>query len=306
MARHPLVNLDEVTRVPCRERRRRTEPWRQICIHEAQTRDWGSSGLAIANYLRDPKNPDGSNNVAGIHYSVGPYDVAESADPFVDTVPHCYRPSSWSVGVEHTGYTGDAVPTPDAVMCRSASLAGGLIVEWEARYAPERFALVHLYDPELVAGKTTGFISHWDATVTCDRYGWPTIGHHYDGRDWDWPPYLDMVADDLRVRRGDPPPPEGDEMAQRVAWLLAGSEPRPDGLQAYVEVDPNDGTAHGWHGVTFEGVTPDEALGGELRTVDFVKLNGGMPIRAFSIDEATGRIFAFGQGTIFRVWAVAG
>lgn len=305
----PLVDLASIPQVPCRWQRLRAEPWVQICVHEAITDDW-STGLNIARYLQDPKLPDGSPNQAGIHYSVGPFDVAQSADPSM-TVPHCYRPSAWSLGVEHTGRTDDDVPPPPQTIRRSASLAGGLIVEWERVNSGCTFPIVHRDVPSDVAGKLAGFISHYDATKTCQFYGWPTIGAHHDGQWWPWPDYFDAVADDLRVRRGTKSVPvEGDEVQTQHGFILAGSHPNLDGSQAHVIVDPNTGQVHGWHGVTFDGVGSDaidEAYGGGLRTVDFTKFNGGNPILAWEIDDATGEIVAFGGvGGVFRVRAVAG
>lgn len=96
-------------------------------------------------------------------------------------------------------------------------------------------------------------------------------------------------------------------MARILTFFPPGSTPRADGLQPFVEVEWATGQAHGWHGVTFDGATADEALDGDLRTVDFVKLNGGRPIRDFRVDEETGAIVGFGQGGgIFRVAAAAG
>lgn len=290
---HPLVNLDEITMVPCREQRPRTERWVSIGIHEAQSLDWGSTGLGIVRYLRDPYNADGTPNVAGIHYAVGTADVAQAANPWVRTVPHILRPSGWSVGIEHVGFTHDDIPTPHEVIVRSASLSGGLIVLWEEAYPGEKFALRHIEGDD-IANRATGFFSHYDSTMLAERMGWGTAGAHTDGQDWPWSDYIDAVADDIRVRLG--VEIDEEEVQTRIAFLVPGSAPDAQGLQPYVVVDPNDWSVQAWHGAVIR--SGDDAVGDQgpgFVNADLAKI-AAQEIRAADVDKGAGTITAFGSG----------
>lgn len=284
--------------VSCREQRPRTERWVAIGIHEAQSLDWGSTALGIARYLRDPYNADGTPNVAGIHYSVGTMDVAQSANPWVMTVPHILRPSGWSVGIEHVGFTHDDIPTPREVILRSASVSGGLIVLWQQAYE-EKFQLRHIVGDD-IANRASGFFSHYDSTMLAQRMGWGTAGSHTDGEDWPWSDYLDAVADDIRVRLG--VEIEDEEVQTRIGFVVPGSAAGGDGLQPYVIVDPNDWQIQAWHGAVVRvaggGPTGDPGLG--YVNVDIPKI-AGQEIRAAQVNEQTGEITAFGAaGGIYR------
>lgn len=303
------VDFDDLPTIWCRDRYP-WDPgtqWQSICEHEAQYPLRAGAAQAIAGFLKAPAG------IAGIHYSVDASEVWRGTDQRsrpLGRSPHNYRPGHWSVGIEHTGYT---VPGNydgeygEAMLRVSATLHAALIDEWEAR--PEnasvgrKFPLVVL-DLDGIINQEPGLFSHDLATQACKQAGWPEEGH-YDGRYY---PYDRLIAMIEEIRGTKPPtPPQEDDMPQVHTFFPPGSTPQANGLQPFVEVEWATGQVHGWHGVAFTGADADEALNGDLRTVDFVKLNAGQPIRDFRIDEDSGQIVGFGQGGgIFRVTAVAG
>lgn len=299
-----MVDFDSLPTSWCRDR----YPWdtgvwwNAICEHETQSPTRIGGAQATIQYLHEP------GDTAGIHYAVDPAYIWRGTDHRsrdLGRSPHCYRPSRWSVGIEHCCYTVpgayDSQDAQDMLMV-SATLHASLMDEWEARTG-ETFPLVEL-DVDGVINRLPGCFSHDTATKACQKMNWPQSGH-YNGRYFPF----EQLFEYIRLVRGQAPTPvpQEDDMPQVYTFFPPGSTPQENGLQAFVEVEWATGQVHGWHGVTFSGAASDEALGGDLRTVDFVKLNAGQPIRDFRIDEGTGQIVGFGQGGgIFRVTAVAG
>jgi hypothetical protein len=273
-----MVDFDQLPTIWCRDRYPWDvgQEWQSICEHEAQ---WPLRAGAAHDITASLQNPP---STAGIHYCVDDAEIWRGTDHRSRSwgrSPHNYRPGHWSIGIEHAGYTVpgnyDGQYGSDMLMV-SAILHAALIDEWEARpanvAAGSKFPLVVL-DLDGIIARAPGLFTHDLATQACKQAGWP---------------------------------PQEDDMPQVYTFFPPGSTPQENGLQPFVEVEWATGQAHGWHGVTFDGAPADEALGGDLRTVDFVKLNGGQPIRDFRVDEATGQITGFGQGgSIFRVRASA-
>jgi len=291
--------------------------WQAICEHEAQYPIRPNAARDIVGFLRAPAD------TAGIHYAVDATEIwrgTDHRDRAKGRSPHCYRPSRWSVGIEHAGYTVpgnyDGPAGTDMLMV-SAVLHAALIDEWEARPANAgvKFPL-QVLDVDGVIAMEPGLFTHDTATQACVKMRWSQNGH-YDGRYYPFDRLIDLIE---QVRGEVPvpttPPEEDDEMAKIQTFFPPGSTPNPaSGLQAFVEVEWSSGQAHGWHGVVWS-TSPggpddaglyDSALDGDLRTVDFVKLNGGLPVRDFRINESAGEVIAFGQGgSIFRAYATAG
>lgn len=307
MASAAPIDLSTVDSITIRDCWSWNDDWTSICEHEAQTNIYVGAARNIVNYLRDPRKPDGSENTAGIHFAVDPAECWQGCS-IAHRTPHNYRPHYWSLGIEHAGFTvpgGYDGPDGDAMLDVSARLHAALILNWEERHPGRKFTL-QVLTPEQVIAKEVGLFTHDTATIACKLAGWPENGH-YDGRYFPFDRLIPKVAAILGGGATPAPGPEEDDMARILTFFPPGSTPRADGLQPFVEVEWATGQAHGWHGVTFDGATADEALDGDLRTVDFVKLNGGRPIRDFRVDEETGAIVGFGQGGgIFRVAAAAG
>lgn len=305
-----MVDFGQLPTIWCRDRYPWDvgQEWQSICEHEAQFPLRANAARDITQYLHDPPS------TAGIHYCVDNTEIWRGTDHRSRSQgrsPHNYRPGHWSIGIEHTGYTVpgnyDGQYGADMLMV-SAVLHAALIDEWEARpanvSAGNKFPLVVL-DLDGIINRQPGLFTHDLATQACKQADWPQEGH-YDGRYFPFDRLIPLI-EQVRGTHPPAPPQEDDDMPKVQTFFPPGSTPQADGLQPFVEVEWATGQAHGWHGVTFDGAPSDEALGGDLRTVDFVKLNGGQPIRDFRVDEATGQVIGFGQGGgIFRVTAVAG
>jgi hypothetical protein len=301
------IDLDRLPTIWCRDRYPWDpgQDWQAICEHEAQSPIQPNAARNIIGYLRSPPQ------TAGIHYAVDASEVWRGTDhrsPSSGRSPHCYRPHRWSVGIEHAGYTvpgGYDSPAAGDMLAVSALLHATLIDEWELREG--RPFPLDVLDVDGVANRRPGLFTHDTATKACIQMGWPHDGSHYDGRYYPFDRLIPLIEQARGTYEPAPPVEEDDEMARMLTFFPPGSEWQESGLRPFVEVDWASGQVHGWHNVIFDGADADVALDGDLRTVDFVKLNSGAPIRDFRVDEATGEIIGFGQGGgIFRVRATAG
>lgn len=182
-----LLDLDSLPRILCRDRRARTEPPTSICLHVPVTPEWEGAAEAVARYLQNPPV------TAGIHFCTDSDSIVMCADPRTETVPHCYRPSGWSIGIEIAGTVQSAADWADefsrAALRQTARLVASLCALFDIP--------VSRLSPLDVAGKARGIHDHYDATVACRLMGWPQDGHNDVGSEFPWPEFQAMVVGEL-------------------------------------------------------------------------------------------------------------
>lgn len=183
-----LALLDGMPRILCYDRRPRTEPPTSICLHVPVTPEWSGAAEAVATYLSKPRR-----DKAGIHFTVDNDSDVMCADPRYETVPHCYRPSSWSIGIEIAGTVQSAADWADdfstAALARAARLCAALCLIFDI---PPK-----LLSPLEVAGRARGIFDHQTATTACRFMGWPQDGHHDVGDEFPWDWFLTTVEAEL-------------------------------------------------------------------------------------------------------------
>lgn len=191
-----MLDLDSLPKILCRDRRARTEPVTSICLHVPVTSENSGIAEAVARYLQNPPA------TAGIHFTTDDDSEVMCADPRVETVPHCYRPSGWSVGIEIAGTIQSAADWADLFSTRTLQRTARLVASLCCLFdiPPVRLS------PLEVAGKGRGIFDHFDATTACRLMGWPQDGHVDVGPEFPWAEFLAMVAAELA------PPEEDDSM----------------------------------------------------------------------------------------------
>jgi hypothetical protein len=294
-----VVDLDALPQILCRDRRPRTEPAISICLHVPVTAENSGIAEAVARYLQNPGRIDPKDGVwkpvtAGIHHTTDDDSIVMCADPRTETVPHCYRPSGWSVGIEMAGTVQSAIDWDDdfsqATLRNTARLCATLCREFT-------IPVVRL-DPFAVGARNRGLFDHWTATQACRIFGWPEDGHTDVGPEFPWTQFLALVESELN-----PPEEDEDDMARRWGFALSGADANGFGQKPYIEVDETEAQIHGYMGATFDPRDLVDGTPPSVTTIDLVKVLKGTPIRFYDRDGDSVIVVAQG-GSQYRFTAV--
>lgn len=289
-----VVDLDSLPQILCRDRRLRTEQAVSICLHVPVSSEWAGAAEAVARYLQNPMR-NGQPVTAGIHFTVDSDSIVMCADPRTHTVPHCYAPSKWSVGIEISGTIQSAEEWADdfsqATLRNTAALCATLCREFQ-------IPVVRL-EPFDLGAKHRGIFDHLTATLACRIFGWWEDGHTDVGPEFPWQQFMAMVEAELN-----PPEEDDEDMARRWGFSPSWGAANGFGQKPYVEVDELEAQIHGYMGATFDPRDLVDGTPPSVTTIDLEKVLKGSPIRFYDRDGDAVIVVAQG-GSQFRFSAVA-
>lgn len=277
-----MIDLDELDYVRARWQRRRTWPVTSICIHTIENAETPLGAENCARYFRDIER------VAGAHFCIDNDSIVMCADPRTMTIPHCYGPSAWSVGLEHAGTARQT----DRDWHDTYSLAElALSADLSATLCQTFNIPVVKLTPSQVKLGMPGIFGHYDATLAVNKIG----GHTDPGAGFPWGEYLDMVR--ARLMPPKPPPPivEGDDemlVPFRKPIVPDGVVPRADGRWPQYLIDDHARVVHGYNGLAFSGA-PQQATPFGTMIVD---LSAATPTFTAAQVMADGRLVLSGEG----------